>query len=240
MLFLVNNPVRGLQKSALSHKVDMAQSTWESQQRVLWGLQWGCRKGVVVSQCLFFSSLSVCVKLIGNGIITQSALETYFFYKWRCWTCREVYGCLVLLSAIHSMVLALSLATDSHHVNQNARKGYLSFFSSLSQNPSLKIIALESMMCDTFYQVTHYKIVWDSDPLCPRWIMFLESLSTGWWKSLQDSSPIHSSDWLCSTQNVYLSDLVALSIARMLSWSFLNNSCSSGLKCLYLSLIWQT
>lgn len=116
----------------------------------------------------------------------------------------------------------------------------LPFFCSLSQNPRFEIIALKSMMCDTFYQVAYYKIAWDSEGLCPMCIMFLESLSVGWWKSLQDSSPTRSSDWPCRAEDVYHSDLMALSIARVLSWSCFKNSSFEGLKCLYLSLIWQT
>ena len=60
---------------------------------------------------------------------------------------------------VRSNVSALSLASDSHRVNQNARKRYLPFFCSLSQKPRFEIIALKSMICDTFYQVTYYKLL---------------------------------------------------------------------------------
>lgn len=58
--------------------------------------------GVTVS---IFSSLSVSIKLIGNGIISQGALETCFVYKWRWGTCSEQRGSLVFLSPVHIVVV---------------------------------------------------------------------------------------------------------------------------------------
>jgi len=55
----------------------------------------------------------------------------------------------------------------AYHVNQKARKRCLPFFSSLSRKPRFEIIALKSMMSDTFRQVAYYKIALDSEGLCP-------------------------------------------------------------------------